>query len=75
MRIGVLVGRKADGKCDYLGEPGDIVALDELASKMADEGSDYIKLYIADVTSNPLKTKKSQPKVVAPKAKKSKKSE
>jgi len=67
MRVGVLVGRRADGGYEILGEPGSISELDALQRKVVDDGGvitkgkQKVKLdntWLADVTRNPLKAKK-----------------
>ena len=66
MRIGVLVGKRADGQVDYLGNPGNVDELDKLQRQITDKGGlkagksfvKYVKTWLADASANPLKAKK-----------------
>jgi hypothetical protein len=57
MRIGVMVGKKHDGSYEYIGKPGDITALIDIQSKESLLGN-YVKTWIGDISSAPLKAKK-----------------
>ena len=57
MRIGVLVGKKADGSFEYLGTPGEITVLDGLQRQESLKGN-YVKTWLADASQHPLKAKK-----------------
>tara|TARA_R100001244_G_scaffold124969_1_gene94908 strand:+ start:249 stop:467 length:219 start_codon:yes stop_codon:yes gene_type:complete len=57
MRIGVMVGKKHDGSFEYIGKPGDVAALIETQSKETLLGN-YVKTWIGDISSGPLKAKK-----------------
>ena len=57
MRIGVMVGKKHDGSFDYIGKPGDVSALIEIQAKETLLGN-YVKTWIGDISSGPLKAKK-----------------
>tara|TARA_Y100000310_G_C20193172_1_gene583426 strand:- start:178 stop:408 length:231 start_codon:yes stop_codon:yes gene_type:complete len=71
MRIGVLVGKKADGSLEYIGKPGDIAALDAKQQALTDS-ADYVKTWLADASQNPLKDKKCVGATPAKAAKKKK---
>ena len=63
MRIGALIGRDEHGGFHYLGDPGQIDALDKLQRSINDagglhDGVRYVKTWLDDVASRPLKAKK-----------------
>ena len=68
MRIGVMVGKKQDGSFEYIGKPGDVSALIDIQAKEVLLGN-YVKTWIGDISSGPLKAKKciGAPVVKAPK--------
>ena len=71
MRIGAMVGEKADGSFEYIGKPGDVQALIDIQAVETLKGN-YIKTWIVDVKVRPLKAKKcvGEPDAPAAKAKK-----
>lgn len=67
MRIGVLIGKTDKGGFDYIGNPGDVDALDKAQRAIVNAGGKvgegktakhYVKTWLADASQHPLKAKK-----------------
>jgi hypothetical protein len=57
MRIGVMVGKNHDGSFEYVGKPGDVSALNDIMETEVLKGN-FVKLWIGDISTRPLKAKK-----------------
>ena len=72
MKIGVLVGQNDRGGYEYLGVPGDVTALKKLQAEIIAAGGNlvtgsgngkakkhYVKTWVANAASNPIRARKS----------------
>ncbi len=68
MKIGVMVGKKPNGSYEYVGQPGDV---EPLIAAQRDETSkkNYVKTWVGNIASRPLKAKKCAGVSVSPRGK------